>query len=129
MAVSCVLKAVGSSGVTYVLNLVFVKVGHAVNNHPRKRATEVDDFVHEEGHDSSGQDIVANEGVPGRPETLKVVELNIVFRNLLKLTPVSALLVRERKVEKGGRVAVKMEVSGSDALLAFGQRTQRTCSP
>ena len=64
---------------TYVLNLVFVEVWHAVDDHPWDRAAEVDNLVHEERHDSSGQDIVADKGVPGGPETFKVVELDIVF--------------------------------------------------
>jgi len=62
--------------------------------------------VHEEGHDAGGQDVIANEGVPGGPETLEVVELDVVLGDLFELAPVSAALVWEGGVEDGGRVSV-----------------------
>jgi len=65
--------------VTYVLNLVLVEVRHTVDDHPWDGAAEVNNLVHEEGHDTGGQNIVSDEGVPGSPETFKVVELNVVF--------------------------------------------------
>lgn len=92
---------------TYVLDLVLVKVWSAVDDHPWNRAAKVDNLVHEERHDARGKDIVTNESVPCSPEAFKVVELNIVFRNLFKLTPVCAGLVWERVLEEGGRVAVR----------------------
>lgn len=74
---------------THSLNLVLVEEGNAVDDDPRQGATEVDDFVHNEGHDAGGQNIVVHVGVPGEPEALKVVEGDIVLRNLLKSTPIS----------------------------------------
>jgi len=75
---------------THVLNLVFVEIWNAVDDHPRQRSTKIDNLVHEKGHDASGQDIIADKGVPGSPETLKVVELNIVFGDFFELAPVGA---------------------------------------
>ena len=46
------------------LNLVLVEVGDAVDYYPGDTAAEVDDFVHHEGHDSGGQDIVLHVCVP-----------------------------------------------------------------
>lgn len=55
---------VGMGG-AYSLDLVFVEVGHAVDDDPGERATEVDEFVHHEGHDSCREDVVLHVGVPG----------------------------------------------------------------
>lgn len=63
---------------TYVLDLVLVEHGHSVDDHPRERATKVDEFVHDERHDAGGEDIVANVCVPGQPHALKDVEVDIV---------------------------------------------------
>jgi hypothetical protein len=42
-----------TSGYTYILNLVLVEVGQSVYNYPWQRPPEVDDLVHDEGHDAS----------------------------------------------------------------------------
>ena len=55
---------VGMGG-AYSLDLVFVEVGHAVDDDPREGAAEVDEFVHHEGHDSSREDVVLHVCVPG----------------------------------------------------------------
>ena len=91
---------------TYVLNLVLVEIGNAVDDNPGKRAAEVDKFVHQEGHDTSGEDVVANVRIPGHPELLKVVEVYIVLRNLLELVPVCVRGVRESVLKNSCRVAV-----------------------
>ena len=56
------------------MNLVFVELWHAVDNDPGEGASEVDELMHGEGHDSSSEDIVLHVGIPGSPETLKDVE-------------------------------------------------------
>jgi len=61
------------------LNLVLVEEGNAVDNDPRERAAKVDEFVHQERHDTSGEHIVANVGVPRHPQLLEVVEVYIVL--------------------------------------------------
>lgn len=94
------------NALTYVLDLVLVEVGNAVDNDPRKRAAEVDEFVHQEGHDTSGEHIVANVRIPGHPQFLKVVEVYIVLRNLLELVPVCVGGVRESVLKNSCRVAV-----------------------
>jgi hypothetical protein len=52
-------------GGAYGLDLVFVEVGHAVDDDPGEGAAEVDEFVHHEGHDSSREDVVLHVCVPG----------------------------------------------------------------
>lgn len=47
------------------LNLVLVEVWYAVDDDPRYAATEVDDLVHHEAHDSGCQDIVGHVSIPG----------------------------------------------------------------
>jgi hypothetical protein len=89
-----------------LLNLVLVEIGNAVDNHPRERATEVDEFVHQEGHDTSGEHIVANVGVPRHPQLLKVIEVYIVLGHLFELVPVRVGSVRESVLENGRRVAM-----------------------
>ena len=54
------------------MNLVFVEVGYPVNDDPGQGAAKVDYFVHDEGHDAGGKNIVLHEGVPGEPEALMV---------------------------------------------------------
>lgn len=91
---------------TYVLDLVLVEIGNAINNHPRERAAKVDKFVHQEGHDTSGEHVVANVGVPRHPQLLKVIEMYIVLGDLFELVPVSVRGVRESVLKNGRRVAV-----------------------
>jgi hypothetical protein len=47
------------------LDLVFVEVGHAVDDDPGERAAEVDEFVHHEGHDAGCENVVLHVCVPG----------------------------------------------------------------
>ena len=54
----------GEGGDFLPLNLVLVEVGDAIDYYPRETAAEVDDFVHHEGHDSGGEDIVLHVRVP-----------------------------------------------------------------
>ena len=61
------------------MNFVLVKDWYPVDDHPRNGTTKVDEFVHEKGHDTSGEDIIADVGVPSGPHALKVVEMNIVL--------------------------------------------------
>lgn len=113
---------------TYVLNLVLVEVGNAVDNDPGKRAAEVDEFVHQKGHDTSGEDIVADVGIPGHPEFLKVVEVYIVLRNLFELVPVCVGGVRERVLKNSCRVAidkVRLRVPEFNKVVYKGGVTHR----
>lgn len=56
-----------------VLNLIFVEVGDVVDDHPWKGPAEIDEFVHHEGHDASGEHIVLNVGVPRSPHAFEDV--------------------------------------------------------
>lgn len=73
---------------SYILDLVLVEVRYLVDEKPRQGTAKVYDFVHDEGHDSSGEYIVLHKGIPGRPETLKDVEMDIVLGNLVELAPI-----------------------------------------
>lgn len=64
---------------THVLNLVLLEVRDLVDNDPRQTAAKVDELVHDEAHDTSGKDIIADVCVPGSPHALEVVEVDIVF--------------------------------------------------
>lgn len=55
---------------TYILNLVLVEVWDSINDHPRERASEIDDLVHNEGHDPRCQNIVLHESIPCGPKLL-----------------------------------------------------------
>ena len=47
------------------LDLVLVEVGDAVDEDPGEGTPEVDDLVHDEGHDAGGEDVVLHVCVPG----------------------------------------------------------------
>lgn len=94
------------NALTYVLNLVLVEIGNAVDNDPGKRAAKVDEFVHQKGHDTSGEHIVANVRIPGHPQLLEIVEVYIVLGYLLELVPVCVGGVRESVFKNSCRVAV-----------------------
>jgi hypothetical protein len=71
---------VGKRGAkTYLLNLVLSKPRNSINYDPRQRPAKVDGFVHDEGHDTSGEDIVLHVRVPGEPHALSIVERDIVL--------------------------------------------------
>lgn len=46
------------------LNLVLVEIGDAVDYDPRKTSAEVNNLVHDEGHDAGGEDIILHVCVP-----------------------------------------------------------------
>jgi hypothetical protein len=77
--------------VTYLLHLVLAKVRDSVYYNPWQRPPKVKEFVHDKGHDAGRQDIIAHPCVPCKPELLEVVELHVVFGDLLERTPVGVL--------------------------------------
>ena len=84
---------------TYVLDLVSVEVGNAVDYDPRERPAKVHCLMHDEGHDARSQHIVLHPLVPGQPEPLEEVQRHVVLGDLLKLAP-----VRVDAREQGRRV-------------------------
>lgn len=50
------------------LYAVLVEVGDVADGNPGEGASEVDDFVHQEGHDAGREGLVADPGVPCCPE-------------------------------------------------------------
>ena len=71
-----------------MLDLVFVEVGYAVDDEPRERAAKINEFVHHERHDSSGENIVPHIGIPCCPQALGNVEVCVVLGDLIVLAPV-----------------------------------------
>lgn len=67
--------------------------------------------MHHKGHDTGSQDIVLHVGVPGSPQALSDVELNIVLGDLIKLAPVGVRLTGE---DRGSRIPVE---DGIDQFL------------
>lgn len=112
-----------------VLNLVLVEVRDLVHDHERNAAAEVDDLVHEEAEETGRQSIVVHPQVPSlserpelgfifsqkfeeekktyRPETLKQVQVNIVFANFLEDVEVGLRLVQRAEC----RVPIKKVAS------------------
>lgn len=95
-----------------VLNFVSLEETEAVDKDPGEGATEVDEFVHGEGHDAGGQNIILHPGIPGSPEPFGHIELAIEFRDFLVLAPVGARghgnvpgKVRQKDVGNRGKCA------------------------
>lgn len=57
-------ERVGGGFATDILELVFVEVRDAVDNDPGEGPSEVDDLVHDESHDASGEDVVLHPKIP-----------------------------------------------------------------
>ena len=72
----------------YILYLISVEVWYSVDDHPGYGAAEVDDLVHYERHDAGRQDIVLHERVPCCPQSLEVIQVDIVFRYLIEIAPI-----------------------------------------
>ena len=66
----------GGGGDFLPLNLVLVEVGDLADYDPGNAAAEVDDLVHDEGHDSGGEDIVLHVRVPALSGRLEEVGEN-----------------------------------------------------
>jgi hypothetical protein len=94
---------------TYLLDLVLVQSRYPVDDHPRYAAAEIHNLVHEEAHDAGREHIVADERVPRRPEPFEVVELEVVFGDLVEFGPIGVRGVREHGVSDG---AVHRAVAG-----------------
>lgn len=60
----CAIPLLGSRWDLVLLNLVFLEIGELRHDNPGETATKVDDFVHHETHDSSGQNIILYVGIP-----------------------------------------------------------------
>ena len=82
-------------GNAYVLNLVLSEKTESVDDNPWERSAEIHDFVHHERHDTGCEDIVLHKSVPGFPQSLKNIEVDIVLGDFLEVAPVR--LRRRRK--------------------------------
>lgn len=80
----------------YLLNLPSTEIGDRVDYDPRQTTAEVNDLVHNERHDACGEDVVLHPQVPGGPEALEGVELDIV--------PVDVVEDAEVALVRGGLV-------------------------
>lgn len=59
-----------------------------IDDYPGQGATEVDKFMHKKGHDAGRKHIVLHVGIPGCPQALEDVQMDIVLGYLVELTPV-----------------------------------------
>lgn len=74
----CAIATLGRSR-TYILNLELIESRYRIDDYPRQTSPKVHQLMHEEAHDSRGEDVVANERIPRRPQALKIVKLDIIF--------------------------------------------------
>lgn len=70
---------------THDLNLVLFEVWDLVHYYEWESSAEVDDLVHDEGHDAGGEDIVLHVGVPCCPSLLEGTEVDIVLSDLIEM--------------------------------------------
>lgn len=95
------------------LNLVLAEIGNLVHNDERNASAEVNNLVEDEAHDTSGEGVVLHKQVPGRPEALDVVELDILLADFLEDGEVVLCLVGS-KCRKRGRVPVTRKNNGQN---------------
>ena len=89
----------GFSARAYILNLVLLEVWNVADNKPGQASTEVDELVHQEGHDTGSEDVILHPSIPGGPQPLSIVEVDVVLGYLVELTPVG---LRGGVEERGG---------------------------
>jgi len=73
--------------------------------------------VHQKGHDSGGEHVVAHIGIPRRPQAFKDVEVNIVLGNVLQMCHVRVGGVRQSMIQQGG--GIDGVAAGALALFLF----------
>ena len=83
---------------THILDLILPHSRYLVDNDPRQTPSKIHHLMHHEAQDTRGKDVVAHERIPRRPQSLEVVELDIVFRDLVEFVPIRVLGVREHGV-------------------------------
>lgn len=93
------------------LDLVLAEVGDLIRDHEGDASAEVDDFVHDEAHDTGSEGVILHEQVPSSPEALSNVEVNIVLGNFFEDGKVVRGLVgsfesREGRVTRRGQKSV-----------------------
>jgi hypothetical protein len=59
----------------YTLDLIIFEETKGIDENPRQRPPEVDEFVHNEGHDTRCKDIILHPSIPCCPKTLGDIEL------------------------------------------------------
>jgi hypothetical protein len=96
-----------------------MEVWNLINDNPWKRATEIDDFVHDEGHDTSGKHIVLHVCVPRSPKTLEDIQVDIVLADLVELSHKSICLI---EYEGSGGVPGHCLISLTVHTGAFARR-------
>lgn len=69
---------------TYVLNLVLVEGGNGIDDDPWQTTAKVDNLVHHERHDTSGEGVILHVHVPGSPGALENAKMNMYLGNLLE---------------------------------------------
>ena len=78
-----------SQGSAYCLDLVLLEVWDLVHDHEGQSAAEVDQLVHNEGHDARGKHIILHVGVPRGPCLLEHIEVDVVLSDLVEMVGVA----------------------------------------
>jgi hypothetical protein len=55
---------------------------------PWRRASEIHDFMHGERQDTRSQNIIVHIGIPGGPQSLKIIERHMSSAYLVELGPI-----------------------------------------
>lgn len=76
------------NGKTHILDFILVHGRYGVDDDPRQAPSKVYNLVHDEAHDTSGEDIIAHKRVPSSPQLLEVIEFDIRARYLMELLPI-----------------------------------------
>lgn len=56
-----------------------MEIRYLVHDDKGEGAAKIDKLMHSEGHDAGGKDIVLHVGIPGCPQTLSEVKVDIVL--------------------------------------------------
>lgn len=70
---------------TYILDFIFVKVRYSVDDHPWEGTPKVEQLMKHKRHDARSKDIILQVGIPGSPETLEEVQVDMILGDLVEM--------------------------------------------
>lgn len=70
------------------MDFVLTEIWDLVHDHKRDAAAKVHNFMHHEGHDAGGEDIVLHVRVPCSPSPFEDIKVDIVLRNVVEVIAV-----------------------------------------
>lgn len=100
----------------YLLDLVFPKYAKGVDNDPWERSSEIHEFVHRKGHDAGRKDIVLHIRIPGLPQPLKHIEMDIILGDLFEGAPERLGRRKERAIPIVGLVSIRGNEGGTSQV-------------